>query len=169
MIWCGIEPRHHKSFKFKMIKTIKKLLDWPPLWLAAALALAYPLRHLGDWAVVGDGARVAGVALVAAGVVLMTTSALLFWERKTTIVPHRIPSALITHGVYRYSRNPIYLADVFILLGAILYWNAFWALILVPVFMAAIEWRFIRPEEARLRTKFGPEFAQWASVVRRWI
>ncbi|QCO54899.1 isoprenylcysteine carboxylmethyltransferase family protein [Pseudorhodobacter turbinis] len=166
LIGHGIEPFRHKSFKFKMMKTVEKLLDWPPVWLAGALALAYALRHAGGgplWA------RGLGLALVVAGLVLMAQSARQFRAMKTTIVPHRTPSALVTNGVYRFSRNPIYLADAAILLGAILYWYALAALILVPAFMAIIEWRFIRPEEERLRASFDTAFAAWEKRVRRWI
>ena len=144
-------------------------LDMPPVWLAGFLAVSYGLRMPGDWPLLGAGGRVLALALLAVGAGLMLQSALQFRARKTTIIPHRQANALITQGVYRFSRNPIYLADVFLLLGAILWWKAMLALVLVPVFMAVLEWRFIRPEEARLTAKFGAEFTDWAARVRRWV
>jgi protein-S-isoprenylcysteine O-methyltransferase Ste14 len=146
-----------------------KLWDWPPVWLAAFLALAYVFQNADMGLSLPGWVPWLAVALIVAGLGLMLLSAGHLKARKTTIIPHRNPSALVTHGVYRFSRNPIYLADVAILLGAILWWNALTALILVPVFMAVIEWRFIRLEEKTLRAHFGAKYESWAAVVRRWL
>ncbi len=75
---------------------------------------------------------------------------------------------MITAGVYAHSRNPIYLADAMILAGAALVWDAA-ALILVPLFMAVITWRFIQDEEAGMRAQFGDAFQGYAARVRRWV
>ena len=99
----------------------------------------------------------------------MFVSAAQFAARKTTVIPHREPVALVTEGVYRFSRNPIYLADVAILIGALLWWQAYAALIIVPVFMAVIEWRFIRLEEKKLQAHFGTAYHRWAERTRRWL
>ncbi|WP_323007648.1 isoprenylcysteine carboxylmethyltransferase family protein [Pseudorhodobacter sp.] len=144
-------------------------LDMPPVWLAGFVGLSYWLRMPEAWETHGPGARILAVVLIGTGIALLALSTLQFRNHKTTIIPHRQPNALITHGVYRLSRNPIYLADVLILLGAILWLKAINALILVPIFMAVLEWRFIRPEEARLKAKFGAEFTDWAARVRRWV
>jgi protein-S-isoprenylcysteine O-methyltransferase Ste14 len=75
---------------------------------------------------------------------------------------------MIRGGIYRLTRNPIYLADALILTGAILRWDAA-SLVLVPVFMAVIQRRFILGEEAGLRTAFGADFERYAAQVRRWL
>lgn len=146
-------------------------LDYPPIWLIAFLALAWGQ----SWAVpdAGPGAMswtgpVGGV-LVLAGVTLMLLAAPQFVRRRTTVVPHRAPEALITEGIYRFTRNPIYLGDVFILVGLVLRWEAWVSLLLVPVFVWVLEVRFIRPEEARLHHAFGDDFTAYRARVRRWI
>ena len=88
---------------------------------------------------------------------------------RTTVIPRRNPAALVTGGVFRLTRNPIYLGDAALLTGAILWWDAPAALPLVPAFVWLITRRFIRDEEARLRAAFGADFDRWAARVRRWL
>lgn len=150
-----------------------RYLDYPPVWLVGFLALAWaqtvllPTPWAGDR--FGDWAALAGGAVALAGVVLMLLAAPQFLRAGTTIVPHDAPSALITGGIYRLSRNPIYLADVLILAGLVIRWQAWPALLLVPLFVRVLTLRFILPEEARLRAAFGPDYDAWAARTRRWI
>lgn len=139
--------------------------DYPPVWLAGFAALAWGQAQLWEL----PGLPLAGSVLAGAGFVLMAVAAWQFARARTTIVPHELPTTLVTTGIYGYSRNPIYLADVLILSGLCLIWGAWLSLILVPVFMLVIERRFIRLEEARLAASFGPAFKAWAARVRRWI
>lgn len=149
--------------------TLREAIDLPPLWLAFFAALAWaqarflPLAGFGAWG------GPAGAALVGLGLALMLAAFVEFRRHRTSVVPHRQPSALITTGVYRFSRNPIYLGDALILAGLCLRWDALPGLLLVPAFMAVISARFIRPEEARLAARFGPDFAAWAARTRRWL
>ncbi|WP_372892497.1 methyltransferase family protein [Rhodosalinus sp.] len=148
-----------------------KWLDLPPVWLAGALALAWAqARHLplglsfgGAWA------DLAGGLLVGGGLVLIALAAAEFRRARTTIVPHQDASALVTGGIYSRTRNPIYLADLMILAGMILYWDAVLALVLVPLLLWVLERRFVIPEENRLRRSFRADFARYAQKVRRWI
>jgi protein-S-isoprenylcysteine O-methyltransferase Ste14 len=142
-----------------------KEMDIPPLWLALALAFSWGLG--GIWSVAGLG--LAGMALIGAGLGLMGVAVATMVLARTTFVPRRAPAVLVTGGVFGFSRNPIYLGDALILTGAILYWGALLALPLVPAFMVLITRRYILDEEARLRARFGPEFAAWATRVPRWI
>ena len=144
-------------------------LDYPPVWLVGFLALAWaqsvlmPMPLGADW----PGFVGAGVALAGAG--LMLAAALPFLRAGTTVVPHRQPSALVTSGVYRFSRNPIYLGDVLIFAGLAIRWEAWLSLLLLPSLVWVLTRRFIEPEEARLRAGFGPAFEAWAGRVRRWV
>jgi protein-S-isoprenylcysteine O-methyltransferase Ste14 len=89
--------------------------------------------------------------------------------RRTTVIPRRDPSALVTGGVYAISRNPIYLADALILAGVVLWADVPLAAPLVPAFMALIQRRFIRGEEARIAAAFGADFAAYAVRTPRWL
>ncbi len=144
-------------------------IDVPPVWLGAFLALAWvqarslPTRFPH---VLGDDV---GALTVVLGVVLLVAAARQLRRHKTTIVPHRTASALVTNGVYARSRNPIYLGDVFFLVGFSLWWGSALGLLLVPVFVLVMNRRFIVPEEARLRMSFGPAFDAYAERTRRWL
>ncbi len=145
-----------------------RALDYPPVWLAAFLIPAWivgaalPLP-LPDWL------RLAGTGLAILGAGLSFLALPRFLVARTTIIPHREPEALITGGIYRISRNPIYLGDVMILLGLILRWEAVIALALVPAYAWVLHRRFIAPEEARLHAAFGAEFESYCRRTRRWI
>lgn len=149
---------------------MRKWIDLPPLWLALTLLIAWGIsRVVPGLGFGGAWAGWAGVALVGAGLLLMGLAAATMMAARTTVIPHRDPSALVTGGVFRLSRNPIYLGDALVLAGFILRWDAVPALVLVPVFVWLIDRRFIRAEEARLRAAFGAEFETWAARTRRWI
>lgn len=145
-----------------------KTLDYPPVWLAGFAALAWalgalPLRLFGP-----SGDRV-GAVLIGAGALLMVAAAAQMLLARTTIIPHRQPGALVTGGLFRFSRNPIYLGDAMVLAGVIVLRDAPLAVPLLPLFMAVIQRRFIHPEEARLQAAFGPDFAGYAARTRRWL
>ncbi len=147
-----------------------KWLDLPPIWLAAFLAVAWGIaRLLPGLTVDAVWLRWLGVAIVVAGLGLMVLAILQMAKHRTTVIPHRQPSALVSTGIFRISRNPIYLGDALILTGAILWWGAVAALPLIPVFIWLIGHRFISPEEARLRTGFGEDFVKWSERTRRWL
>lgn len=144
-------------------------LDYPPVWLALGLALVWAHARLIPMPPAPGWVAGLGVLLAAAGVALMLAAAARFSRARTTIIPHRDPSRLVTGGVYRLSRNPIYLGDALILAGAVLWWQAWPALWVLPGFVWIITARFIRPEEARLRAAFGAEFDAFAARTRRWL
>jgi protein-S-isoprenylcysteine O-methyltransferase Ste14 len=145
-------------------------LDLPPVWLGLALLAAYGLDRLVPG--LGSGLltlRVVGAAMVLAGFALMVLGAAELISRRTTFVPRKTPTALARGGIYRLSRNPIYLGDALVLAGAVLWWDVLPALVLVPLFMWIITVRFIRGEEARLIATFGDDARDWFAETRRWI
>jgi protein-S-isoprenylcysteine O-methyltransferase Ste14 len=143
-------------------------IDIPPSWLVLHLAAAWVVSWVSP-AIFGAAGRLIGPVLVLAGLALMAVAVLQMTRRRTTFIPRRDPSALVTDGVFSLSRNPIYLGDALILLGAILWLDAVLALPLVASFVWLIQTRFIRDEEARLTLAFGPEFDLWAARTRRWV
>ncbi|WP_249138912.1 isoprenylcysteine carboxylmethyltransferase family protein [Actibacterium sp. MT2.3-13A] len=144
-------------------------LDLPPVWLAGFAALAWGQARTLPTGAPGAWAGWLGGALIALGVVLAAAAVFEFLRHRTTVIPGRTPRALVQSGVYRISRNPIYLADAMILAGLCLIWGAISGLILLPAFMALIQKRFIEGEEARIRAEFGATFDRYAARVRRWM
>jgi protein-S-isoprenylcysteine O-methyltransferase Ste14 len=145
-----------------------KEIDIPPSWLILHILGVWALSYLSP-AFFGAAGDWAGKVLIALGILIMGGAILQMARHRTTVIPRRNPSALVTDGLFGLSRNPIYLADALILLGVVLWLDAAWALPLVASFVWLIETRFIRDEEARLTAGFGPEFDLWAARTRRWI
>lgn len=147
-------------------------IPWPPLLLASVLVGA-AAGHLWIW----PGLRVpASAPLVGAGSLLLAGAvALLVWAARqfrthgTTIRPDRPADALIASDPYRYSRNPIYLADALLLAGAGLVLG--WPLLMAgaALFVPLVDRLAIRPEEAHLARRFGESYQRYASSVRRWL
>lgn len=142
-----------------------RVLDLPPVWLLLCLALAWasPGKFTAGW-MYWPGVL---CLILAAG--LVSAALIAFWRARTTVIPHQVPSALITEGVFRFSRNPIYLADILILIGFALKWGSLVGLVLVPVLFFVLERRFIRAEEARLMAKFPDAFPAYCQITRRWL
>lgn len=147
-----------------------KWLDLPPIWLAVMAFLTWHLRGPLGFVDFGIGwANWVGGGFVVLGVGLTVVALLRMRAHRTTPIPHMSPTALVTDGIFGVSRNPIYLGDLFILLGLILRWNAPLALPLLIVFQLILTHRFIRPEEARMAAHFGDEFTEYAKKTRRWF
>lgn len=148
-----------------------KWIDIPPVWLALFAALAWgQSRYLGlGLSFGGAWADFAGGLLLGGGVLLALLAALEMRRHRTTLVPHRNAERLVQSGIFSRSRNPIYLADVMILGGLVLWWDAVLSLPLVPVLLWVLERRFVIPEENRLRRKFRADFARYCEKTRRWL
>ncbi|PZS93746.1 methyltransferase family protein [Stenotrophomonas maltophilia] len=127
------------------------------LWPDAVLPLPMPALMAGG--------------VMAIGVALNLLPKLAFQRARTTVNPLR-PSAssvLVMHGVYRYTRNPMYLGQATILAGAMLYLQNAIALLAVPLFVLYITWLQIMPEERALLARFPEVYPLFRQRVRRWL
>jgi protein-S-isoprenylcysteine O-methyltransferase Ste14 len=114
-------------------------------------------------------ARVLGLALIVLGVAVLVPAPLLFLRYRTTIVPHREASALITGGPYRISRNPMYLGLTLGYVGLALVVNQLWPLLLLALPLWVMQTKIIPIEEARMLGVFGDEYRAYCQRVRRWL
>ena len=148
-----------------------KWIDIPPVWLLLAVVATWWIAQLQPmaWSIGGPATDLLGGLLVGGGIVLILLAAVEMRKQRTTIIPHKEADHLVTSGIFKRSRNPIYLGDALILAGLALRWEAPVALILVPLFMGTITARFIVPEENSLRRKFRADFARYMQNTRRWI
>jgi protein-S-isoprenylcysteine O-methyltransferase Ste14 len=146
-----------------------RLFDWPPLWLGMFLAIAWGVAPVMPLHLFGMAGDVGGAALVLAGFGLMVLAAWEMARARTTVIPRRTASHLVTSGVFRISRNPIYLGDTMILVGACLILDTVLGFALVPLFIWVINSRFIEGEEASLAQEFGKDYKDWCAAVRRWV
>ncbi len=147
---------------------MKGFPDLPPIWLVVFLVLNGAVASwLPGWS--GSVLDVLSWGLIGLGLVVIGWSALWFWRRKTTIEPHHVPGALIVEGPFRLSRNPIYLALLIILLGAVIGRGQPLSLIFVVLFYWVLSTRFVAPEEEALRAAFGAEADSYMAQTRRWL
>ena len=146
-------------------------IDFPPVWLIGFALIAWLQGRMLPFGLSLKGAvtdLLSGL-LIGAGIVLAIMAIVEFRRHRTTVIPHETPSSMVQSGIYKRSRNPIYLGDVLILAGLILRFDAVLSLVLIPVFVWVLERRFIVPEEDRLRRTFRADFARYERQTRRWI
>lgn len=148
-------------------------LKVPPVVQVALLALAMLglARAFPQWQLPFPGARWLGLAAGTAGAVLALSGVRAFRRAGTTVDP-RAPGAaasLVVGGVYRVSRNPMYLGFAMLLAGWALWLAHPLAWLLLPVFVVYMNRYQIAPEERVLRRRFGRAWEDWAARVRRWI
>lgn len=153
-------------------------MDWlehriPPPVVALTVAVANWLlaRALPVWAFPFPGHTTLAVVLAVTGVLLGLAGILQFREARTTVHPEHPEkaSALVTGGVYRFSRNPMYLGTLLVLAGWAVQLAHPAALVLLPCFVAFLDRFQIGPEERALRANFGDAFEAYARQVRRWL
>lgn len=147
-----------------------KRVIYPPMWLLIGIIVTFVLNEYfpGPRFTSLEG-QLAGGVLIVIGLALLVIAGGLFQRAGTNLIPFREVTALVTTGVYRYSRNPMYLGMASVLLGLAITVGATTALLVPPVFMAIIEFRYIRPEEEMLRGVFPEEFPAYCQQVRRWL
>jgi len=148
-------------------------LKIPPLAVLALFALA--VFGAGRWLPSGNLPFLASVAsalvVIVAGIGVALAGVVQFRRTGTTVdplAPERA-SALVEAGVYRWTRNPMYLGMALVLLGGALWWGSVPGLALVGGFCAYITRFQIMPEERALRGIFGEPYAAYQRRVRRCI
>ncbi len=111
------------------------------------------------------------ILIAISGVALVITSMLEFRRASTTIDPFHPEetSSLVDSGVFRFSRNPMYMSLLLVLIAWSIWLGSSYNLAVLAMFVSYITVFQIKPEEAVLKSLFGEEFEQYCSKVRRWI
>lgn len=133
------------------------------------LAHAVPAAQL--WPRGGLLATAGALLLAAAGGAVALAGLLAFRQARTTFNPlaPQQASALVTGGIYRYTRNPMYLGMLAVLAGWGVWLGNAASWLGLPLSMAVLTVLQIRPEERILRARFGAAFDVYAARVRRWL
>lgn len=110
-------------------------------------------------------------AIFAVGVIIGVTGAVTFKLAKTTVNPVEIDkaSSLVSHGIFKYSRNPMYLAMVFVLIAIAIRTQNVFAPAFIAFFIAYMNRFQILPEERMLKKLFGQAYEAYLGSVRRWL
>lgn len=148
---------------------MRKLFDWPPIWTGLGICVIWGVMWLDPLHLFGRVGDVGGGLVMAAGFGLMGLAAWEMGRARTTVIPRRKASKLVTTGVFGISRNPIYLGDALVLIGVCLMFDTVLGFAVVPLFVWVINTRFIDGEEAHLTKMFGDDYLNWCAKVRRWL
>ena len=109
--------------------------------------------------------------LLICGIIIIRSAFLLFKNHQTTINPLNLTktSSIVNTGVFKYTRNPMYLGMIFILLSVALKFNIYGGLIVILIFFSFITKFQILPEEKAMEKLFGQEFKNYKKTTRRWL
>lgn len=152
-----------KSLELKIPPPVVALLVAVSMWFARSWA---PSLGIGiPWR------PAVALALVMIGISLALAGVLEFRKAKTTVNPTKpeTTSTVVATGIYRFTRNPMYLGMLMVLVGwAVILANAI-SFALVPMFVLYMNRFQIGPEEHVLSTHFSGEYVTYMQSVRRWL
>lgn len=141
----------------------------PPAIYAAVFATGALLHHLRPLPLLRTRLLSLGTIIIAASVCLVLWAASTFWRARTSVLPIRPSTALVTDGPFRFTRNPMYGAMAAAYIGAALILNSLWPLLLFPALIILMRTFVISREERYLETVFGSAYADYKRAVRRWL
>lgn len=142
----------------------------PPVYLFVSIILMIALHLLFPIVeVIAYPWLLLGCIPLAFGIALNLVADRAFKNFNTTVKPFKESSALITTGVFRVTRHPMYLGMTLILIGLALLMGSLAPLFITPVFTILMDQIFVKKEEQMLEEKFGKNWLDYRSKVRRWI
>ena len=148
-------------------------LKVPPLILVLVLAVAmwFAAMQLPSLAITLPWRHGLAVIIFGVGILLILAGGYAFQKAKTTVNPTKPAAAtsLVTSGVYRFSRNPMYVGFLLGLIGWAIFLSHTLPVLFLPVFVAYMNRFQISPEERALSAKFGDEYEAYKQAVRRWL
>ena len=146
---------------------------WPPILIVLTLLAGGALDRLSGGAfaslVAFPGAALLGGLIVALALANDLWCAAVFARLGTTILPHRAASKLATDGPFGFSRNPIYVSHVAIVLGLGLLLRSPFTVLLTPLLAFGLQKLAVEPEERHLLGKFGDDYRAYMARTRRWL
>jgi protein-S-isoprenylcysteine O-methyltransferase Ste14 len=148
-----------------------RLIEYrPPRIAMALLAVATAFHFLlpVSWPFSYSSVYLSGV-MVSAGFAIMMLAWWQFRVRKVAICPTANTDYLITDGVYRFTRNPMYLGMLTMLVGVAVFFGTLPFIVATVIYFAVIDRWFCRFEEEKLVAAFGHDYEEYRSGVRRWI
>ena len=144
----------------------------PPIWMLLTGAIMWGIaRSPFAFSVELPYTAEAGTLLIVLGIAVITLGITQFAKLKTTVNPLDLTEStrLATQGIYKYTRNPMYLGLTLILTGWGLHLDSPVNILCLIGFVVLITEVQIKPEEAALRGLFGGEYETYCRRVRRWL
>ena len=117
----------------------------------------------------GGGARAVGLGLIVLGIVTLVLAYAQLRHARTTIDPRQRTTALVTSGIYRMSRNPVYLGWLLLTAGVGVARGTAFPLAVAGLMLVLLHWAVVVKEEEYLQRVFGEEYRRYRGAVRRWF
>ena len=142
----------------------------PPLIALMFIVIAYVLGRIAPLPLVAPiGLRYVGLFMTFVGFLLGIGAFVEFRKARTTLDPHSSVQQVVTSGIYRFTRNPIYLGFLLMVIGLPLNSGLYWGIVMTPFYVLLMNRLVIQHEEAYLAKKFGKAYTNYTSRVRRWL
>ncbi len=143
----------------------------PPLLFGVSFGIGALLHHFVPLpqASLPDGIQIAGLVILACGILLGVSLALTFLIRHTTLNPFADPSIFVAKGPYRLSRNPMYVSLIITYAGGTLLLGSAWPLLTLIMPVAILDRVVIPFEESQMADAFGESYRTYRAKVRRWF
>jgi protein-S-isoprenylcysteine O-methyltransferase Ste14 len=113
--------------------------------------------------------QIAGVALILSSFLIGGSGIIVMRSAHTSPNPRRPTTALVEQGIFRYTRNPLYLSMLVLFLGIAIFTTSLWLILLVPLLFLIADRGAVKPEESYLERKFGQMYLEYKKRVPRWI
>lgn len=110
-----------------------------------------------------------GICLLLVGIFISIVGSNKFERENTTVMTFNIPELLVVDGMYKYSRNPMYLGFVLMVIGVWVLLGSLSTIFVGLIFILLLDRYYIRFEEKVLHEKFGVAYMEYKKNVRRWI
>ena len=142
----------------------------PPIIALMFIVLSYFLGRFAPLPFVAPAIlRNLGLLITFVGFLLGIAAFLEFRKSRTTVDPHGSSQQVVTSGIYRFTRNPIYLGFLLMVVGLPLNSGLYWGVVMAPFYIFLMNRLVIEQEEAYLEKKFGKTYASYKAQVRRWL
>lgn len=142
----------------------------PPLLLLACVIVGAGLQWIYPVPFIADPVRwIVAAFLICSGVSTILCCARKFKKTGTNIEPWKKTSRIITSGIYRFTRNPIYLSFLVVGTGVAFAVNSVWILVMMIPLVGLLTFLVIAKEERYLEQSFGVEYLAYKAKVRRWL
>lgn len=142
----------------------------PPLLFVIPILLLLVVEWLIPTTWVHGGVRwISGALMFAIGFAMNIAGFVTQKRAGTDPIPFNPTTRIVSHGLYRFSRNPMYIGFAFWTLGLAILCDSVWMLLAVPVGLILTDRMIVRREERYLERKFGEEYLSYKRRVRRWL
>ncbi len=167
-LWCS----EHGLYSLGMSEDHPNVAFFPPVGFATAVAAITLLGYLVPIGVptgVAGAMQALGVILAVAGIASGVAGIIAFRRAGTNIEPHKPALNVVSGGIYRRTRNPMYLGMVSLALGLGFAFANLWSLPAAAALWVALDRGVIAREEAYLTAKFGTAYTEYLKTAGRWL